>query len=139
MFVTSVRSPKSFYCIPLDGEKSDIGTILLENYESLEKEMETFYTLPENQENVEVLPGIGSLVAFSIPNDGFKRGKVIEILDGDDDCLIFGIDSGIDYVIPRYDVYTLENTFAILPAFAIQCAIAELSPIEGFKWQESAR
>ncbi|XP_074600065.1 uncharacterized protein LOC141854321 [Brevipalpus obovatus] len=139
MFVTSVENPKSFYCIPYDEEKSDIGTISLKNYESLENEMEAFYTLPENQENVEVLPGIGSLVAFSSPEEGFKRGKVIEILDGDDDCLIFGIDSGIYYVRPRYDVYTLENTFAVLPALAVQCAIAQISPIKGFEWPEDVR
>lgn len=91
--------------------------------------MTRYYRQSHVKENVQIFPSIGSLVAFRNPsNKAFERGIVLEILTGDEECLIHCIDTGYDYEISRKNIYTLHNSFAVLPPIAIHCSLHNLIP-----------
>lgn len=103
--------------------------------------MRKYYKLALRKENSQILPSPGSLVAYRNPlKSTYERGIILEVLVGDEDCLVHCIDSGFEYEVERQHIYKLDNSFAVLPPFAIHCSIANITPkpTTSFIWSNNA-
>lgn len=150
--VTCVEHPFSFYVVLPHGTKPiffDIRnslsqksntSISLSDYKSLFDEMKSYYSKPEQSENLNVFPAIGSLVAV-IDKDQTYRARVIDSNLDENQCFVQCIDTGTSSLVERRNVFTLKMQFALLPALALQCSLANIEPIERddhFRWSREA-
>lgn len=87
-----------------------------QKYKDLMNGMKKKYSKKEFQEQQNIFPNEGALVAVRESEDIFFRGKVLE--SGPNIIKIECLDSGKLYQVPRKDVYKLHNEFTQLPSMS---------------------
>ncbi|NXS53944.1 TDR15 protein, partial [Brachypteracias leptosomus] len=120
-FVVYVINPSDFW----------IQTCEYQNeFEALMKNIADVYNQCGADEMVLTNPEPGSLCCARYSKDmHFYRAVVIEVLHVN--ITVYFLDFGNTDTIPHYDVKTLLPEFSDLPALAICCVLAGISPVDG--------